>query len=73
MHVFVLSEQRNLKPLCLRSSGQVAPESNLTDVELDNAKQLRPLDIAVMSQKPRLSELDIMALSSNDSTYLQVG
>lgn len=50
---------------------KVASSADVTDTELQAAKQLRPLDIEAMSQKAQLSELDIMALTTNDSTYLQ--
>jgi len=43
------------------------------DVDADELRKLRKVDVAGISQQQRLSEMDIMAVVNNDSTYLKVG
>ena len=52
---------------------QVDSGANVTDVEIEAAQRLKPINVEEIAAKAKLTELDIMALNSNDSTYVQVG
>lgn len=49
------------------------PNAAVSSVDVDDALKLQPIDIPKMAAQERLSELDIMALTTNDSTYAKVG
>jgi hypothetical protein len=51
----------------------VDPGVDLSEADRAAALQLRPIDAARMSDQPRLTELDLLAYLTNDSTYAQVG
>lgn len=50
---------------------RIDPTAQVTSDAIDSALRLQPIDVAAMQRKPRLTELDLMALMSNDSTYTQ--
>ncbi|KIZ07870.1 NADH dehydrogenase [Monoraphidium neglectum] len=49
----------------------VDPGVDLSEADRAAALQLRPIDAARMSDQPRLTELDLLAYLTNDSTYAQ--
>jgi len=49
---------------------QPAAEDN---VDADALRKLKKVDVAGIGRQERLSEMDIMAVVNNDSTYLKVG
>ena len=51
---------------------QVDPSTPLSDADVVDALTLREIDVGRMSQQPKLTELDILAYLTNDSTYAQV-
>lgn len=42
-------------------------------VDTDELRKLKRVDAAAISKQQKLSEMDLMAVVNNDSTYLQVG
>lgn len=43
----------------------------LTQVNVDELRKLQRVDASAISQKKQLSEMDVLAVVQNDSTYLQ--
>lgn len=44
----------------------------LHQVDPDELRRLKRVDAAAISQKQKLTEMDVLAVVQNDSTYLQV-
>lgn len=49
----------------------VCPSS--LQVDPDELRKLKRVDAAAISKKQKLSEMDVLAVVQNDSTYLEVG
>lgn len=41
-------------------------------VDVDEVRKLRRVDAAAISKQPKLTEMDVMAVVQNDSTFLEV-
>jgi hypothetical protein len=50
---------------------QVDPNAKVTPADVQAALTLQPIDVPKMAAQPKLSELDLMALTTNDSTYVR--
>ncbi|GBG00600.1 NADH dehydrogenase [Raphidocelis subcapitata] len=50
---------------------RVDPNASVSRTDVDAALRLQPIDIPRMAAQERLSELDIMAFNTNDSTFTQ--
>lgn len=53
--------------------GVACPRHPTLQVDTEELRKLKRVDAAAISKKKKLSEMDVLAVVQNDSTYLEVG
>jgi hypothetical protein len=55
----------------IETTKKIEPGAELSPEQQAAARTLRPVDAGALSAKGRLTELDLLALTTGDSTYAQ--
>lgn len=58
---------------CATAVSCLSPRPPPSQVDPDELRKLKRVDAAAISKKQKLSEMDVLAVVQNDSTYLEVG